>query len=123
VIPVAERPISIHRTPRTDQGADVGVAGGPACRKVPRTGASCCGQYYARQADDSMRGHGPCPSGGKRGEPTDSRHERSASHSPFASFGGRLAPAASGSSTPAVVPTLERGTEVFEIILGEVIGG
>src|SRR2546429_501747 len=35
---------------------------------------------------------------------------------------GDLAPAASGSSTPAVVPTLERGRE-FAIILGEVIGG
>ena len=58
MIPVAERPISIHKTPRTDQGAEVGVAGGPACRKVPRTGASRRGQYDARQADDSMRGHG-----------------------------------------------------------------
>src|SRR5207249_3601983 len=101
VILVAERPISIHGTPRTDQGADVGVAGGPACRKVSRTGARCRGQNCARQADDRMRGHGPCPSDGTRGEPTDSRHERSAPHSPSPPSAGDLAPAASGSAPPS----------------------
>src|SRR5439155_3421005 len=107
--PINANTVTNHKTPRTDQGADVGVVGRSAFRRVPRSGATRCGQYYANQSDDSLRGHGPCPSwartarnqqggslrgwhGAGGGEPTDSRQELSGCHSPFTCFGGLPGP-------------------------------